>query len=84
MGQLADVVVARQPVAELHGRAEAGPGERPPGWLFDATREGPPGRDRDVRGLAPAKADTRPGPYRIWASRRDGEQSVLIEESAAP
>ena len=86
MGRLPDVVVARRPMAKLHGgprlrarpafgrggSSKATPGE-------PANREG---RGRCV-GALPA-SPSGPGAYRIWASQRDGVASVLIEESAWP
>ena len=61
---------------------DPGPVERAPGWIFDASRGGP--GNRDGRGDGTAKTPAGAGTYRIWASQRDGEASVLIEESAWP
>jgi hypothetical protein len=51
-------------------------------WLFDTSRDGIEPRDRS----SPGESKGRSGlmPYRIWASYRDAETSVLIEESAWP
>jgi Tol biopolymer transport system component len=61
---------------------EAGRVEREPGWLFDASRRVPAGRDG--QGHGPSNGASGSGAYRIWASQRDGNASVLIEESAWP
>jgi Tol biopolymer transport system component len=55
---------------------------REPGWLFDTTRDIVNPRDRS----GPTDSKGPPGPisYRIWATHRDAESSVLIEESAWP
>jgi Tol biopolymer transport system component len=56
--------------------------DREPDWLFDTSRQGikPPDPSRPGESRGPSGPMT----YRIWATHRDGESSVLIEESAWP
>ena len=55
---------------------------REPGWLFDTTRDGLSPQDRPSP--SDAKGASASNSYRIWATYRDAESSVLIEESAWP
>ena len=55
---------------------------REPGWLFDTSRDGVSPRDRS--GPSDPKGPSGSMTYRIWATHRDAESSVLIEESAWP
>ncbi len=56
--------------------------EQHAGWLFDT------GFDREIERPAPPVNALRPlvgrATYRIWTTRRDGESTVLIEESPWP
>jgi hypothetical protein len=52
-----------------------------PGWLFEAS----PRAEAPAAAAPPGRNATDPARvYRIWASHRDGHQSVLIEESRWP
>ncbi len=68
---------------------QPGSAERESGWLFDASRPLSGNREATREVEAPSgPLSPRPlagsGSYRIWASQRDGEASVLIEESTWP
>lgn len=67
---------------------ESAPAERRPGWIFDAgpaESAKPDGRVHgDEPGDGPSPTSASPGAYRIWASRRDGGASAMVEGSDWP
>jgi dipeptidyl aminopeptidase/acylaminoacyl peptidase len=53
-----------------------------PGWLFDAARDS--SARQSVRIASRVHESSCPTAYKVWATRRDGGPSVLIEQSAWP
>src|SRR5690348_1534515 len=49
-----------------------------PGWLFETGGDGDPGRSASI----PARR--APLRYRLWATRAESSESVLLEESRGP
>jgi len=61
---------------------EPGRQRRPPGWLFDTSSDRE--ADRQWPALDAIQAVAGRSTYQIWTTRRDGQSTVLIEESPWP